>query len=166
MIRTLLALLIASLFAACAPLPNAGGTAGSLPTDKRIALTFDDVPPGSGAFFGSEERTRRIIAHLKAAKVPQAAYFLNPGMIERRLGAASRIERYVAAGNVIANHSNTHPHLNQSDAAAYLADIDAAESWLKGREGYRPNELFRQRVLGIPNNELVTRPGASGNSLR
>lgn len=49
-----------------------------------------------------------------------------------------RIDRYVRAGHVIANHSATHPHLNAVNADAYLADIDAAEVWLAGRDGRRP----------------------------
>jgi hypothetical protein len=44
----------------------------------------------------------------------------------------------VRAGHVIANHSFTHPHLNRMAAEAYLADVDRAEDWLRGRAGRRP----------------------------
>jgi peptidoglycan/xylan/chitin deacetylase (PgdA/CDA1 family) len=53
-------------------------------------------------------------------------------------GGAERIEAYVAAGHVIADHSFTHPHLNELSAADYMADVDKAEAFLKGREGRRP----------------------------
>jgi peptidoglycan/xylan/chitin deacetylase (PgdA/CDA1 family) len=107
---------------------------------KMIALSFDDAPRGRGAFFTPDERTRRIIAELKDANAPQAVFFVNPAAIGRGdgIGGEERIAAYVAAGHVIANHSNTHPHLSAADTAAYLADIDAAEIWLKGRPGYRP----------------------------
>lgn len=107
---------------------------------KMIALSFDDVPRGRGAFFTPDERTRRIIAELKKAKAPQAAFFVNPGAIGHGDGAGGeeRIAAYVAAGHVIANHGNSHKRLSTTDTAAYLADIDAAEVWLKGRPGYRP----------------------------
>ena len=107
---------------------------------KMIALSFDDVPRGRGAFFTPDERTKRIIAGLKKAKAPQAVFFVNPAAIghDDGVGGAERIAAYVAAGHVIANHSNTHPHLSAMTADAYLADIDAAEAWLKGRPGYRP----------------------------
>lgn len=107
---------------------------------KRIALSFDDAPRGRGAFFTPEARTQRIIAGLKKAKAPQAVFFVNPAAIGQGdgIGGAERIAAYVAAGHVIANHSNTHPHLSAMTADAYLADIDAAEMWLKGRRGYRP----------------------------
>lgn len=106
---------------------------------KRIALTFDDIPRAPGAFMTPDERTRRIIAGLRAAGVKQAAFFLNPGMLSepQGQGGEARIAVYVAAGHVIANHSFSHPRLNATPAADYLADIDRAETWLKGRNGRR-----------------------------
>ncbi|WP_332872609.1 polysaccharide deacetylase family protein [Allopontixanthobacter sediminis] len=155
MIRAALVSVLAALLAACAAISNAGALDGAAVTDKRIALTFDDIPRGRGAFFDDEERTRRIIANLAESGVSQAAFFLNPGMIDGRAGAADRIARYVSAGHVIANHSNTHPHLSDTDAEAYLADIDTAENWLKGREGYRP--WFRYPFLDEGGRDKVKR---------
>ncbi|MGQ2933657.1 MAG: polysaccharide deacetylase family protein [Sphingopyxis sp.] len=107
---------------------------------KQIALSFDDVPRHAGAFFASDERAQRIIAELKKAKAPQAVFFVVPGAIGQGdgVGGAERIAAYVAAGHVIANHSNSHKRLSTTDTAAYLADLDAAEVWVKGRPGYRP----------------------------
>ena len=128
--RGFLALLMAVLLSACASVaPQA--------SEKRIALTFDDVPRDRGAWLCDEDRTRRLIAGLEKAGVEQAAFFLNPGRIPEKPGAEARIAAYVAAGHVIANHSATHPHLNATDVAAYLANIDAATAWLKDRPGYR-----------------------------
>ncbi len=107
---------------------------------KRIALTFDDVPRARGPFLTPDERTARIIAGLRKAKVRQAAFFVVPGNLSDPDGAGGerRIAAYVAAGHVIANHSFSHPALKSMTAAAYLADIDRAEAWLKGRRGLRP----------------------------
>lgn len=107
---------------------------------KRIAFTFDDVPRGRGAFFTPDERTIRLIAGLHKAGVKQAAFYLVPGQIghDDGIGGAERIEAYVAAGHVIADHSFTHPHLNALSAADYMADVDKAEAFLRGREGRRP----------------------------
>ena len=115
-------------------------TAAPPPSTKRIALTFDDIPRGPGAFLTQEERTTRLIAALKAARVRQAAFFVNPGFLDNpeRAGGEARIARYVKAGHVLANHSYSHPALTQVTAEAYLADIDRGEAWLKGREGRRP----------------------------
>lgn len=108
--------------------------------EKRIALTFDDVPRGPGAFLSQEERTRRLIAALKTARVRQAAFFVNPGFLKNpeRAGGEERIAAYARAGHVLANHSYSHKALTDVSAAEYLADIDTAEAWLKGREGRRP----------------------------
>ncbi|WP_298336540.1 polysaccharide deacetylase family protein [uncultured Erythrobacter sp.] len=105
---------------------------------KRIALSFDDVPRREGAYFTSDERTLLIIEGLRKARVEQAAFFLNPGLIAKRPGAEKRIAAYVAAGHVIANHTNTHPGLSNTSVEDFLADLDAAAEWLEGRDGLRP----------------------------
>ncbi len=107
---------------------------------KRIALSFDDVPRARGGFLSPDERTQRLIAALKAARVRQVAFFLNPGRLTQADGAGgeARIGAYVKAGHVIANHSFSHPALRRTSVADFLADIDKAEDWLKGRQGYRP----------------------------
>lgn len=112
----------------------------ALGQDKRVALTFDDVPRNAGAFLTPDERTERLIAGLKRAGVKQAAFFINPAHLSEPDGAngEAHIAAYVRAGHVIANHSLSHPHLNAMDASAYLADVDRAAAWLEGRPGYRP----------------------------
>ncbi len=144
----LLALLMALVLAGCATIPA--------PTpEKRIALTFDDIPRGRGAWLDDDERTRRIIAGLRGSGVNQAAFFLNPGRIAESSGAEARIAAYIDAGHVIANHSATHPHLNVTESAAYLGDVDAGETWLKGRKGYRP--WFRFPYLDEGGRDLARR---------
>lgn len=106
--------------------------------EKRIAITIDDVPRGAGAFFTGEERARRLLAALKEGRVKQAAFFVNPGRVPETAGAERRIAGYAEAGHVLANHSFSHPRLNATSAADYLADIDKAEAWLKDRKGRRP----------------------------
>jgi len=139
-------------FASLSVTANADDTA---PSDKRIALTFDDVPRGEGGFFTSEERTRLLIEALREAGVKQAAFFVNPGRIAKRPGAEDRIAAYVAAGHVIANHTNDHPRLSQTGANAYIADIDLAAQWLEGRVGYRP--WFRYPFLDEGRSDTVKR---------
>ena len=134
------AVLALFVLAGCAAGDAGRGTPPAPDHRKTIALTFDDVPRGAGAFMTPDERTERIIAGLKAAGVKQAAFFLNPGnlALPQGVGGEARIAAYVAAGHVIANHSATHPGLSATTAQDYLADIDAAQAWLKGRPGARP----------------------------
>lgn len=114
--------------------------AGAAHAEKRIAITFDDAPRQSGAFFSPDERSRRLIRQLRRARVAQAAFFVTPGNLSRPDGAngEAHITAYVRAGHVIANHSFSHSHLNGMVADAYLADIDRATQWLAPRNGYRP----------------------------
>ncbi|MGT2514831.1 polysaccharide deacetylase family protein [Sphingomonas panni] len=56
---------------------------------KRIALTFDDAPRARGPFLTPDERTERIIAGLRKAKVRQAAFFVVPGNLSAPDGAGA-----------------------------------------------------------------------------
>ena len=133
-----LALLFAALIAACST-TAAQPVAPQAPT-KRIALTFDDVPRGAGPFMTPDERTRRIIAGLKAAGVRQAAFFVTTGNLAKPDGVhgEEHIRAYVRAGHVIANHSDAHRHLSEMTPQEFSADFDRADSWLRRREGFRP----------------------------
>lgn len=107
--------------------------------EKRIALTFDDVPRHAGGFFTPDERSIRLIASLARAGVEQAGFFVTVANLDRPggKGGEDRIRAYVAAGHVIANHSTTHPWLSRTEVGEYVADIDHAEAWLRGRAGHR-----------------------------
>ncbi len=106
---------------------------------KRIAISFDDVPRHAGGFFTPDERTHELIAALKRAGVKQAGFFVTTGNLDKPDGEGGevRIGAYVAAGHVLGNHSTTHPWLSRTDVEAYLADIDGAEAWLANRPGRR-----------------------------
>lgn len=108
--------------------------------DKRIALSFDDVPRDRGGFMTPDQRTRRIIAALHVTHAPQAVFFVVPGFVghDDGVGGARRIAAYVRAGNVIANHTWSHEHLSEIGALAFLDDIDKADAWLRHRPGFRP----------------------------
>ncbi|MCJ8191702.1 polysaccharide deacetylase family protein [Sphingomicrobium aestuariivivum] len=135
MIRPLLFLLLAFQLAAC----STAAPPSPVP-DKLIALSFDDVPRTRGPWLDHDVRTRRLIASLDNAGVDEAVFFLNPGGIAMagKEGAEDRIDAYVAAGHLIANHTQTHRRLSATDLNAWLADVDAAEAYLEGRKGYRP----------------------------
>ena len=107
---------------------------------------------------------------MRKAKAPQTVFFVNPGAIGQGdgVGGERRIAAYVAAGHVIANHGNSHQRLGTTETAAYLADIDAAETWLRGRPGYRP--WFRFPFLDEGGKDKVKRDalraGLAGRGLR
>jgi peptidoglycan/xylan/chitin deacetylase (PgdA/CDA1 family) len=147
MIRTRLLILLATFVALAAPAA----------AQKRIALSFDDIPRTAGAFMTPQQRTERLIAALRQARVPQVAFFINPGNLQQPWGAGreAQILAYVRAGHVIGNHSYSHPHLSEIGAAAYIANIDQAAAWLHGRAGYRP--WFRFPYLDEASRDIPTR---------
>lgn len=124
---------------------------------KRIALTFDDVPRFPGAWYTPDERTRRIIAALRKGGVRGAAFFVNPGSLAKPEGAGGeqRIAAYVRAGHVIANHGYSHLALTATPVEAYIADIDRADAWLNKRKGFRP--WFRFPYLNEGQGDKVKR---------
>lgn len=124
---------------------------------KRIALSFDDVPRHAGAFFTPDERAEALIGALKRAGVEQAGFFVTTGNLDKPSGAGgeARIDAYVAAGHVIANHTTTHPWLSRTEVDDYLADIDSAESWIAERPGRRP--WFRFPYLDEGRRDLAKR---------
>jgi peptidoglycan-N-acetylglucosamine deacetylase len=118
---------------------------------KRIALSFDDAPRGPGAFLDVDVRPQLLTAALKRAGVKQAVFFTNPGRIDASNQAEAQLRDYVRAGHVLANHTATHPVLSDISAERFLADIDAAQSWLKPEKGYRPWFRFPQLDEGGKN---------------
>jgi peptidoglycan/xylan/chitin deacetylase (PgdA/CDA1 family) len=108
--------------------------------EKRIALSFDDIPRFTGPELSREERQKMLIAGLKRAGVKQAVFFVNPAKLEETGSPPdeSAITRYARAGHVLANHTDNHLKLGDVSADEYLAHIDRAEAWLKGRKGRRP----------------------------
>mgnify|MGYP001814247436 CR=1 FL=1 len=107
---------------------------------KRIALSFDDVPRHAGGFFTPDQRAIKLIAALDRAGVEQAGFFVTTGNLENPdgQGGEDRIHAYVAAGHVIANHSHSHQWLSRTDVSEYLVDLDKAETWLAIQAGHRP----------------------------
>jgi peptidoglycan-N-acetylglucosamine deacetylase len=109
--------------------------------DKRIALSFDDAPRGPGGLLNVDARPQILITALREAGVKQAVFFVNPGRIDASNGHSAILTAYTDAGHVLGNHTANHKRLSTVSAEAFLADVDAAEVWLKPHAGYRP--LFR-----------------------
>ena len=120
---------------ASVPIPAPAPAATS---DKRIAFSFDDAPRGKGAFLDADERPRLLIEALETAGIKQAAFFVNPGRITAHDNDAADIAAHARAGHLLANHTAHHLKLSAVSADRFLADIDAAETWLKDQPNHRP----------------------------
>ncbi len=135
-------LLAIILFAFWRPVDVASGPiALSAPvavSDKRIAFSFDDAPRGPGAFLEPDVRPGLLIEALKTGGIEQAVFFVNSGRITEQDNDAADIAAYARAGHLLGNHTADHSKLSSVSATSFLADVDAAEAWLKDRPGYRP----------------------------
>lgn len=104
---------------------------------QEIALTFDDAPTPGAAVMSGPERTRRIIEHLKANGVEEAAFFVITSQIDQ--AGRERLNKYVKAGHVLANHTHRHQWIHQLGVSTYCQDIAVADSILKTfGSAYRP----------------------------
>jgi peptidoglycan-N-acetylglucosamine deacetylase len=135
---------------------------------KRIALSFDDAPRGPGAFLDPDIRPQMLRTALKRAGVKQAVFFSNPGRIDASNDSEAELRAYARAGHVLANHTAQHLILSDVTAERFLADIDAAEAWLKPEKGYRPWFRFPQLDEGGKNSGKrdAVRAGLKARGLR
>jgi peptidoglycan-N-acetylglucosamine deacetylase len=111
---------------------------------QEIALTFDDAPTENGQYYTGNERTEKIIRHLKDNNVSQAAFFVITTNIQNDAGL-SRLNKYVKAGHFLANHTHTHQWIHNIGTENYIADVSTADSILRKIPGYLP--FFRYPFL-------------------
>lgn len=103
---------------------------------KHISLSFDDAPRGQGPALSGADRTQTLIDNLKQSDSGPVVFFVLTKHLNKPANKA-RIESYVKAGHIIANHTHTHPWLHKTDLSVYLTGIDRAESELKMYENRR-----------------------------
>ena len=108
-------------------------------TDKLVALTFDDGP--------WPESTLAIVNVLKQAGVPGT--FFELGVQVKRTPELSAA--VVAAGNLVGNHSWSHPFLTKMKPAAIRKQITDSASAIKAATGVAPT-LFRPPYGAINRN--------------
>ncbi len=148
-----------STASADAPVPVTSVTGGTVPgrlvdcsVSKCVALTFDDGPNSSS--------TVQIIDALTRANAPATFFMLssmaaaNPGVVAR-IAANQRFE--------IANHTVSHPNLNQVSAATIRAQVSGSAVTLSQLSG-RKITLFRP-PYGNRNPTVVGECRGSGQAL-
>ncbi|WDE02735.1 polysaccharide deacetylase family protein [Thalassomonas actiniarum] len=115
---------------------------------QEIAITFDDAPRPDSRLFSGEERTQKLIANLKKAKVPDALFFVTTNNITEK--SKKRLEAYTEAGFHLGNHSHSHFSAYKKDIESYLADITLAHNKLQAFDNLVP--LYRYPYLHEGNN--------------
>jgi peptidoglycan/xylan/chitin deacetylase (PgdA/CDA1 family) len=129
-------LTIAALLAGCSGEP--GASQGVLPkTPTPLAITVDDLPahgplpPGVSRF----DVARATIAAFKTQGVI-ATGFVNGSFGAGEPDSPRVLEVWKAAGLPLGNHTFTHGRIDDVGAAAFLADVDRNEPFLKGEPRY------------------------------
>lgn len=121
--------------------------------DRRLVLTFDDLPRGGDSSSSDLAEltalTRKLTTPLRGT---HAACFINPGSRKSRdLGPAalqSILKIWRDAGIELGSHTNTHPSLHQVPLAEYIENIKAAEpAIIEARPGKSRPRYFRHPFL-------------------
>ncbi|WP_232824213.1 MULTISPECIES: polysaccharide deacetylase family protein [Paraliobacillus] len=111
-------------------------------SENRIALTFDDGP--------DPRFTPQILDVLQGYNV-KATFFL---MGARAKAYPELVQRIIAEGHIIGNHTYWHPNLvEEGDIPTLENEVNRTEATLTEQIGYR-TKLFRA-PYGFLNNELV-----------
>ncbi|NTS66336.1 glycosyltransferase [Sphingomonas sp. HHU CXW] len=102
---------------------------------KALALTFDDGPDGSW--------TPKILDELEAAHVPATFFVVGEGA----LAHPGLLNRIVADGDEIGNHSYTHPNMARLGPRATALELNATQRLVQAYTG-RSMTLFRAPYFG------------------
>ena len=98
--------------------------------EKQINLTFDDGP--------DEENTGKLLDLLKELKVPATFFIVG----EQAMREPDLLEREVAEGHLIGNHSFTHPRLEKMTPREATGNLAATQRLIVGLTEKR-TPLFR-----------------------
>ena len=101
----------------------------------RVALTFDTEFPGRPTVAGVEDR---LLASLAAEDI-RATFFLQGRWVRANPDQARRI----AAGHLVANHSNFHAPMDGLDDELLRRDVRKAEETIREIVGVDPKPWFR-----------------------
>jgi peptidoglycan/xylan/chitin deacetylase (PgdA/CDA1 family) len=131
--------------------PNAA--TGTLRQERRVAVTFDDLPLGGPQFDlpRMAAMTNKLLASITAASVP-AVGFVNEGKIDVDDEVDDRLailRAWAEAGLELGNHTYSHPSPHHVPLPDYLADIVRGEPLTRALMAERGKELryFRHPFL-------------------
>jgi peptidoglycan/xylan/chitin deacetylase (PgdA/CDA1 family) len=117
--------------------------------EPQVALTFDDLPSHGvkPAGISRPQIAEEAIAALKAGGVPPTMGLVNAALIEGEPDAAPVLEAWRAGGNLLGNHTYSHPGLSKIGAAAFEADTIKNEAVLAKAAGGSDWHWFRYPFL-------------------
>lgn len=134
---------------------HAGAVAGQSSTspERRIALTFDDLPvTGTGTCDPKNIRnvTAMLTGVLEARSLPAAGFATPGGRCFTPALLAETLGRWKQIGAIVGNHSTTHPDFNSTPIDGYMADIARAQQMIEAAVGPH-DRWFRAPLLHTGN---------------
>ena len=113
--------------------------------EPKIAITFDDLPVHGvlPAAMTRVEIARQVIDALKAGGIPPTYGFVNGALIEDEPEAAPVLTHWRQSGNLLGNHTWSHPGLSKLSVAAYETEITRNEPLIAGAAGASDWHWFR-----------------------
>ncbi len=113
----------------------------------KAAFTLDDLPlwPHSAYPDGytAESIADALIEALDRNGIKGVYAFSNSWALLEHPELSSVLDRWVAAGHHVANHTHSHPKLNDVNADRYIEEIDLAEKHLGPWLSMAPERFFR-----------------------
>lgn len=103
--------------------------------EKKVALTFDDGPDA--------DWTPKILSILEQYKVPATFFIIGENGVSNR----AILQRMVASGMEIGNHSYTHPNMANSSKTGIRLELNATQRLVEAYTG-RSMRLFRAPYFG------------------
>ena len=126
----------------------------SFGADRKVVITFDDLPcggdGGSTTLEGLREMTRKLMQPFSAQRIPLAG-FVNEGRAPGigRDGLREILNLWLDAGATLGNHTYSHPDINRVPLADYASDVLKGEPVLREVLAARKKDLeyFRHPFL-------------------
>jgi peptidoglycan/xylan/chitin deacetylase (PgdA/CDA1 family) len=111
----------------------------------KIAITFDDLPAHGVLPAGMTrvEIAQQVIDALKTGGIPPTYGFVNGALIDGEPAAAPVLTLWHASGNLLGNHTWSHPGLSKLSVADYEAEITRNEPLIAGAAGSTDWHWFR-----------------------
>jgi peptidoglycan/xylan/chitin deacetylase (PgdA/CDA1 family) len=122
---------------------GAGYATAAEPADRRVAVTFDDLPGPAGSLLANDvaalrENTRKLLATFAELRMPVVG-FVNEGKLfvdgEKPEHAEARIavlKTWIDAGYELGNHTYSHRSLNRTPLEEFQADVIRGEPVTRG----------------------------------
>lgn len=102
---------------------------------KEVAISFDDSPRHAKGLFNGPTRAKKLIENLRNHNVENVVFFSVSGQIDKE--GRERLKKYADAGHTIANHTATHPNINEMTLASYKDNFEKAHGKLKNFDTFK-----------------------------